>query len=157
MVRRFGHTPTVRCFDREHRLYPITCDPRYICNQTPQSVCAREVGCSWIHTPFVCRRCPERYNQTKNNTEHGQKLVAECELGFRELIHERDDCGRESAQLKDPPRDGRQNTDSLVAIHVKKSNSGHIALMTVALSFVFACPPENIVVFPMADSLHRSR
>ena len=39
----------------------------------------------------------------------------------------------------------------LVALRVKKSNSGHISLMTVALSFLFVSLPENIVFFAILD------
>jgi len=38
-----------------------------------------------------------------------------------------------------------------VATKVKKSNSGHTSLMTVALSLLFVNLPENIVFFAIVD------
>ena len=55
-----------------------------------------------------------------------------------------------------PPDSSTQTTDPLVAINVKKSASVQIALMTVASSFILACPPENMVVSPVVSSRHRT-
>ena len=41
--------------------------------------------------------------------------------------------------------------NSLVATKVKKSNSGHIQLMTVALIFAFVSLPENMVFFAIVN------
>lgn len=55
-----------------------------------------------IDSPLVCGGCPERYDQTKDNTQYRQKLVANRELYIRMFVNDRNDWGNKIARLVIP-------------------------------------------------------
>jgi len=70
---------------------------------------------------------------------------------MRKPVHKHDRWGKITTQNSTGSPTNNPKTHSPVATKVKKRNAGHTALMTVALSFLFVNPPENMVCFVIVD------
>jgi hypothetical protein len=85
-IVRVKYAQAVRCSGKGRRLCSTACDLRYTCDRLLSGGDLIPRICS----PFVCGGRPKRYDQTKNNTQHGQKLVIDCKFGPRKFVYEHD-------------------------------------------------------------------